>query len=180
MATGAPSPLRKRLESLHILNPENPGGSKSQWVAIARPHRMSIYAASAAALLFVCHIGMGLVVGGDTGAYFRTADQLAIMLIGVVLAGLCLMVLRARLFVSPDGVMVRGAFATREFAWSDVRGISFRTDKSVMSRLDLPDHEYMPMLAINSWDKERAIDSLKEFAQARKAFSPVEPEPAAS
>ncbi|MGV7557892.1 PH domain-containing protein, partial [Mycobacterium kansasii] len=67
-----------------------------------------MFAYAAAVLLVVAHIAIGLVLKiGSTGVVFQTADQVAMGVLGVVLAGLALLFTRPRLRDGASGLSVR-------------------------------------------------------------------------
>ncbi|GAA4405719.1 PH domain-containing protein [Tsukamurella soli] len=126
-----------------------------------RPRRSRIVACVVAALVLVAHVVVGLLLrmGGNTGVYFRWEDQAALMCIGVVLAGGVLMFTRPRLRIGPDGVAVRNAGGEHVFPWDVVRGFSF-PDGAPWAHLELPDYEYVSVMAIQSNDGELAVEAI--------------------
>jgi hypothetical protein len=76
-----------------------------------------------------------------------------------VLAALVLLFARPRLRVGPAGLSVRNVLSDRLVAWSDVVGVSFPAGAR-WARIDLPDDEYIPLMAIQAVDKERAVDAM--------------------
>ena len=61
--------------------------------------------------------------------------------------------------MGPDGVAVRNLLGYRLIPWSEVVGVSFPPGAR-WARVDLPDDEYVPLMAIQSVDKERAVDAM--------------------
>ncbi|MFQ2874059.1 PH domain-containing protein [Mycobacterium sp. TY814] len=119
-----------------------------------------MFAYAAAVLLVVAHIAIGLVLKvGSSGVVFQTADQVAMGVLGVVLAGLALLFTRPRLRVGAAGLSVRNVFSDKLIPWGDVVGVSFPVG-SRWARVDLPDDEYIPIMAIQSVDKERAVQAM--------------------
>ena len=90
---------------------------------------------------------------------FQTADQVAIALLGVVIAGAVLLFARPRLRVGAPGVAVRNLFGYRLIPWSDVVDVSFPRGAR-WARVDLPDDEYVPVMAIQAVDKDRAVEAM--------------------
>lgn len=119
-----------------------------------------MFAYAAAAVLVVAHIAIGLVLKiGSSGVVFQTADQVAMGVLGVVLAGLVLLFTRPRLRVGAAGLSVRNVFSDKLIPWADVVGVSFPVG-SRWARVDLPDDEYIPIMAIQAVDKERAVHAM--------------------
>ncbi|WP_067691954.1 PH domain-containing protein [Nocardia jejuensis] len=118
--------------------------------------------ASLLAAVFV--IGGVFLRSDSTGVNFRIADQLAMIGIGLLLAGGVLMLTRPRVRVGARGVVVRNILGDNEFQWKDVRGISF-PDKKSWARLELAHDEYVPMMAIRSNDKLYAAAAMDRFRE---------------
>lgn len=131
-----------------------------EWDLVCRPRLTPMFAYAAAAVLVVAHIAIGLVLKiGSSGVVFQTADQVAMGVLGVVLAGLALLFTRPRLRVGAAGLSVRNVFSDKLIPWADVVGVSFPVG-SRWARVDLPDDEYIPIMAIQAVDKERAVHAM--------------------
>ena len=61
----------------------------------------------------------------DTGVFFRFADQVAMVLLGVLLAAGVLLLTRPRVRADADGVEVRNVGWPRYLPWELVRAVSF-------------------------------------------------------
>ena len=132
----------------------------SDWDVEIRPHLTPYFAYAAAALILAAHITVGALLKiSSTGVIFQTADQVAIALLGVVIAGLVLMFARPRLRIGAQGVAVRNLFGYRVIPWADVVGVSFPRGAR-WARVDLPDDEYIPVMAIQAVDKHRAVEAM--------------------
>ncbi|MGE2834455.1 PH domain-containing protein [Mycobacterium sp. SMC-4] len=131
-----------------------------QWDAEVKPVLTPRFAYGAAVLIAGAHIVVGaLLKSSSTGVYFTTADQIAIAALGVVIAAFVCLFARPRLRVGPAGVAVRNLFGYRIVPWADVRGISFHPGAR-WARLDLPDDEYIPVMAIQAVDKAHAVEAM--------------------
>jgi hypothetical protein len=125
-----------------------------------KPYLTPYFAYGAAFLIAAAHIAVGFLLKvGSSGVIFRTADQVAIGVLGVIIGCLVLMFARPRLRVGPDGLFVRNLLGYRLIPWSDVVDVSFPKGAR-WARVDLPDDEYVPLMAIQSVDKERAVDAM--------------------
>ena len=72
----------------------------NDWDIEIRPHLTPYFAYGAAALILAAHIAVGALLKiSSTGVIFQTADQVAIALLGVVIAGVVLLFARPRLRV---------------------------------------------------------------------------------
>ena len=132
----------------------------SDWDLEVRPHLTPYFAYGAAALILAIHVAVGALLKiSSTGVIFQTADQVAIALLGVVIAGFVSLVARPRLRIGAPGVAVRNLFGYKLIPWSDVVGVSFPRGAR-WARVDLPDDEYVPVLAIQAVDKNRAVDAM--------------------
>ena len=132
----------------------------SDWDVEIRPHLTPYFAYGAAALILAAHVTVGALLKiRSTGVIFQTADQVAIALLGVVIAGLVVMFARPRLRIGAQGMAVRNLFGYRLIPWSDVVDVSFPRGAR-WARIDLPDDEYIPVMAIQAVDKQRAVDAM--------------------
>ncbi|MBY0288345.1 MAG: PH domain-containing protein [Mycobacteriaceae bacterium] len=133
----------------------------NDWDVEIRPHLTPYFAYGAAALILAAHVTVGALLKiASTGVIFQTADQVAIALLGVVIAALVLMFARPRVRVGAQGIAVRNLLAYRLIGWSDVVDVSFHPGAR-WARVDLPDDEYVPVLAIQAVDKERAVEAME-------------------
>ncbi|ORW09341.1 PH domain-containing protein [Mycobacterium kyorinense] len=131
------------------------------WDAEVRPHLTPYFAYSAAFVIAAAHIAVGLMLKiRSSGVIFQTADQVAMTVLGLVLAGLVLLFARPRLRVGPAGLSVRNLLGYRLVPWSQVVGVSFPAGAR-WARIDLPDDEYIPVMAIQAVDKDRAVDAME-------------------
>lgn len=132
----------------------------SDWDVEVRPHLTPYFAYAAAAVIVAVHVAVGALLKiRSTGVIFQTADQVAIALLGVVIAGAVLMFARPRLRVGAAGISVRNLLGYRLIPWGDVVDVSFPRGAR-WARVDLPDDEYIPVMAIQAVDKERAVDAM--------------------
>ncbi|MGV0775932.1 PH domain-containing protein [Mycolicibacterium elephantis] len=134
----------------------------ADWDLQVRPHLTPYFVYAAAAVILAAHITVGALLKiASTGVIFRTADQVAIALLGVVIAGVVLLLARPRLRIGAEGVAVRNLFGYRLIPWSDVVDVSFPYGAR-WARVDLPDDEYIPVMAIQAVDKDRAVEAMDE------------------
>jgi hypothetical protein len=132
----------------------------SDWDIEIRPHLTPYFAYGAAALILAAHVTVGALLKiRSTGVIFQTADQVAIGLLGVVIAGVVLLFARPRLRVGAAGLAVRNLLGYRLIPWPDVVDVSFPRGAR-WARVDLPDDEYVPVLAIQAVDKDRAVAAM--------------------
>jgi PH (Pleckstrin Homology) domain-containing protein len=142
------------------------------WDVQLRPHLTPYVAYAVAVVLVVAHVLVGLLLKiGSTGVIFQTSDQIAMVVLGVVLAGLVLLFARPRLRVGPAGLSVRNVLSDRLVPWSDVVAVSFPAGAR-WARIDLPDDEYIPLMAIQSVDKDRAVAAMDTVRSLVQRYRP--------
>ncbi|MCO1658795.1 PH domain-containing protein [Pseudonocardia sp. S2-4] len=127
---------------------------------VLRPWRAVVLSVIGAVVLLGLFVAIAVVLrNSPTGVYFRLADQVAMVLLGVLLAGGVLLLARPRVRADARGVEVRNTLGTRRFDWADVQRVSF-PDGASWARLDLPDYEYVPVLALQAADRGRAVEGI--------------------
>jgi hypothetical protein len=150
----------------------NPAPDGEAWDVEVRPHRTPLFIYAAAILIAAAHIVVGLLLKiKSSGVIFHTSDQVAIALLGLVIAGVLLLFARPRLRVGPGGLSVRNLLGDRLVRWSEVVGVSFPPG-SRWARIDLPDDEYIPLMAIQAVDKERAVDAMDTVRSLLARYRP--------
>jgi hypothetical protein len=133
----------------------------ADWELVARP-RKARWAAivGAVAVLAAMIVVAALLRTVKTGVYFRPADQVAMVMLGVLMACGLLLFARPRVRAGADGVEIRNMVNTRHFGWPEVRGFGF-PDSATWGRLELDDYEYVPILAVQVVDGARAIAAMQ-------------------
>lgn len=143
-----------------------------RWDVVLRPHRTPLFVYGAAVLIAAAHIALGLLLKvGSTGVVFRTSDQVAIAVLGLVIAGVVLLFARPRLRIGPAGVSVRNLLGDKLIEWPNVVGVSFPVGHR-WARIDLPDDEYIPVMAIQAVDKGRAVDAMDTVRSLLARYRP--------
>ena len=146
--------------------------NRDNWDAQVRPHLTPYFAYAAAFVIAAAHVVVGLLLKiKSSGVIFQTADQVAMAGLGFVLAGLVLLFARPRLRVGAAGLSVRNLLGDRLVPWSDVVGVSFPVGAR-WARIDLPDDEYIPLMAIQSVDKDRAVDAMDTVRTLLSRYRP--------
>lgn len=119
-------------------------------------------------LVAVFVVVAALLRGSNTGAIFEVSDQIAMVGIGILLGCGALLFATPRVRADAEGIEVRNViFLTRRYTWLDVMAISF-PDGASFARLELPDDEYMGVLAIQAVDRERAVASVRTLRRLHK------------
>jgi hypothetical protein len=146
--------------------------SRTDWDVELRPHWTPLFAYGAAFLIAAAHIVVGLLLKmRSSGVIFQTADQVAMAILGLVIAGLVLLFSRPRLRVGAAGLSVRNMLGDRLVPWPEVVGVSFPAG-SRWAHIDLPDDEYIPLMAIQSVDKDRAVDAMDTVRSLLARYRP--------
>ncbi len=144
----------------------------SGWDAELRPHLTPYFAYAAAFVILATHIGLGLLLKvKSSGVIFQTADQVAMGALGLVLAGCALLFTRPRLRVGAAGLSVRNLLGYRQIPWAALVGVSFPAGAR-WARIDLPDDEYIPLMAIQAVDKDRAVDAMDTVRALMSRYRP--------
>lgn len=139
-----------------------PGTGTGERVVL-RPLKVSVFAWVGAVAIVASLTAIALVLRNtDTGVIFRVADQVAMVMIGLFLAGGILLMARPRVRADAAGIEVRNVLQTRYLPWDEVVRIAF-PDSSSWARLDLPDHEYVPLMAVQAVDGQRAVEAMRRL-----------------
>lgn len=138
---------------------------RARWVAVV----------SAVALVIVFAVVGALLRDTPTGVYFQVSDQVAMVLLGVLLAAGALLFARPRLRADAEGVEVRNLVATHRLPWALVFDVSF-PDGAPWARLELPDDEYIAVMAIQAADKQHAVTALRRLRKVHAAHAPQRPQ----
>lgn len=141
------------------------------WEVVLRPRLMPLFAYIAAAVVALTAVLAGVFMRiKATGVVFRTSDQFGLAGVGLVIAAAILLLARPRLRLGPKGLGVRNLLTERVIPWLDVVDVSFPAGKR-WARVDIADDEYVPVLAIQSVDKERAVDAMGTVRAALARYS---------
>jgi Bacterial PH domain len=142
------------------------------WDLRVRPHLTPYFAYGAAFVIATALVVVGLLLKNETsGVVFQTADQVAMAGLGFVIAGCVLLFARPRLRVGAAGLSVRNFLGYRLIPWSDVVDVSFPVGAR-WARIDLPGDEYIPVMAIQAVDKERAVDAMEALRAVTARYRP--------
>jgi hypothetical protein len=134
----------------------------------ARPRKVRVVAGiGAVVLVAVFTVVAVLLRNSPTGVIFQPSDQVAMVGIGVMLGCGALMFGRPRVRADADGIEIRNMLGARRFDWSTVEHVSF-PDGSAWARLELPDDEFVPIMAVQSIDGERAVAATRELRRLHR------------
>ncbi|HEY7052118.1 MAG TPA: PH domain-containing protein [Mycobacterium sp.] len=143
------------------------------WELQVRPHLTPYFAYGAAVLILAAHIAVGVLLKvRSTGVVFQTSDQVAIAGLGVVIAGAVLLFARPRLRAGKAGLAVRNMLGEKLIEWPDVVDVSFPVGAR-WARVDLADDEYIPLMAIQAVDKDRAVAAMDSVRALAAKYRPA-------
>ncbi|MEO5310629.1 PH domain-containing protein [Corynebacterium sp. c24Ua_83] len=125
-------------------------------------------------LIMTVHIFMAIVVAvGDTGVTVTKADQWGFIGIGLVFSFVALSLLRPHVKVNSEGVEVRNIVNGQFYPWEIIHGLSF-PQEAKWARLELPDFEFVPMMALNIYDKQLIAQRVEDFRQLEDRYMPFD------
>jgi Bacterial PH domain len=137
----------------------------------SRPWRIRFVAIGLAVVFLAVFTVVAFLLRSEwTGAYFQVSDQVAMIGIGVVLAAAVLLLARSRVRADAEGVEVRNLIGARRFEWDQVEHVSF-PDGASWARLELPDDEYVTIMAIPAIDGERSVAAIRELRRLKARAS---------
>lgn len=121
-------------------------------------------------LVRVCRIAAGTLVvvftivalslrQGSGAATFQPADQVAMVVLGLLGAAAILTLTRARVEADRSGIRVRNVLGETVLPWGVVRAVRLDEGSSWAS-LDLQDDDTIALLALQSNDRERAVQAV--------------------
>lgn len=124
---------------------------------VVRPVRLTKVCRFAAVLLVVVFTAVALSLRQGGGAdVFGVADQVAMVVLGLLVAAPVLAFTRARVEADATGVRVRNVLGERTLPWQLVRAVRL-DDGSPWASLDLQDDDTVALLAVQANDGERAV-----------------------
>jgi hypothetical protein len=142
----------------------------------AVPRVMRLVCAALAAVVLAVMVVVGIFLkSSSTGVVsFHTSDQVAVVVLGVVLAAGILLLARPRVDADDAGVRVRNILGSHDLPWSAVRSVRFER-KSAWATLLLVTGEEIAVLAVQSADGERAVAAVQGLRELAAAHRPPEP-----
>lgn len=131
-----------------------------QSVLTIRPRRLRIIAWVLATLIVVAMIVVGLLLKESNagGVTFRTADQLAMIGLGLIIGGGTLIMTRPYVRADAAGLVVRNFGSAKHIPWQVVRAVRF-SGAAPWATLELEDDDALTLLAIQAVDGEAAADA---------------------
>ncbi len=146
--------------------------SRQSWIWVAervamltvRPRKLRMGAWFLAVFIVVAMAVVGLLLKQSNagGVTFRTADQLAMIGLGIIIAGGVLVLTRPYVRADAAGLEIRNFGSPKQIPWQVVRGVRF-SDASPWATLELEDDDAITLLAIQAVDGEAAAAATEEL-----------------
>jgi PH (Pleckstrin Homology) domain-containing protein len=147
-------------------------GSGDEDVVRARPVRLRRVAVGIAIVVVVLFSVIALLLGhtSSEGVVFGPGDQVAMVVLGLLVAAGVLLIARPTVVADVDGLRVRNIWTTKDVPWEVVRLVSF-PDGSPWAMLELADDDRLAVLAVQASDGPRAVAAVRGLRalQARHA-----------
>lgn len=141
-------------------------------VVRARPVRLRRVAVVVAAVVVLAFAVISVLLGNTSseGVTFGVGDQVAMMVMGLLVASGVLLLARPLVVADLHGLQVRNIATSRHVPWEIVREVAFR-DGSPWAMLELADDEQLAILAVQASDGPRAVTAVRGLRalQARHA-----------
>ena len=135
---------------------------------VVRPRRVRRVAAIAAVgVVVVFTVVAVLLRHTPTGVYFHRSDQVAMVGVGLALALGVLSLARPRLRADAAGVEVRNIVETKRLPWDVIVAVTF-PEGAPWARLELPDDEYVAVMAIQATDGDHAVRAMRELRKLHR------------
>ena len=131
-------------------------------VVEARPVRMSRIGYISAAVVLIAFVITAVVMPhASAGDHFGVREQVATAVIGLILAGLCLMLTRPRLHADRDAVRLRAFLGSwRVVPWDVIVAVEFPGNVR-FARLVLPGEETLAIYAVQRFDGQYAVAAMR-------------------
>lgn len=128
---------------------------------VVRPRRLARVCWAVAVAVVVVFGLLAVALGNlpEGEMRFRLADQIAFVVLGLVLAGVVLLFTRARVVADASGVDVTNPVGRKRVPWEVVRGVRL-DDSAPWAVLDLHDDETVQLLAVQGHDGDYAVDAV--------------------
>jgi hypothetical protein len=141
----------------------------------AVPRRLRLICVLAAiAIVTVMTVVAVLLKSSTTGVVaFQTADQVAMMSLGLAMGAAVLWVARPRVDADARGIRVRNILGDHELPWSIVRAVRFDRH-SPWATLLLTNGDELAVLAVQAADKERAAVAVEGLRALLAASAPAD------
>jgi Bacterial PH domain len=137
-------------------------------VVRVHPVRLRRVAAVAATIVVATFVVIAVLLGSTSseGVVFGVGDQVAMVLLGLFVAGGILLLARPSLVADERGLRIRNILVSHEIPWEVVRAVAFR-DGSPWATLELADDDQVALLAVQASDGERSVAAVRALRTLR-------------
>jgi hypothetical protein len=141
----------------------------------ARPVRTARIAWVASAAVLAVFVFTAIVMRRyNAGASFSTKDQIATVVVGVIVALLLIMPTYPRLIADESTIRLRSFLGNyRIVPWDVVVDVRFPTNVR-FAQLVLPGEETLAIYAVQRWDKDRAVEAMDGLRALFAATRPAD------
>lgn len=131
-------------------------------VVRARPVRLRRVAVVVATAVVATFVVISVLLGNtrSEGVVFGVGDQIAMVALGLFVAGGILLIARPTLAADERGLHVRNILASHDIPWEVVREVAF-PDGSPWATLELADDDQLALLAVQASDGERSVAAVR-------------------
>ena len=127
-------------------------------------------------VVVMAYVALTVTSTTNTVVAYGTADQFALVGIGLVLAAGILFLGRSRVDADADGIRWRNVVLQHQLPWSAVRAVAFDR-KSSWASLVLRNDDEVALFAVQAVDKDRAAEAVEGLRALLAAAQAQEPKP---
>lgn len=127
-----------------------------------RPFGARLMGTVCGVMLFALVIAVWIMFGPDVRARFTVFQKSTLVFLGLIALGVWFALMRSRVTVGEDGVVVVNGYRKREFTWAQVVAVNLRRG-APWAGIDLSDGTSLPAIAIQASDGDRAIRAVVEL-----------------
>jgi hypothetical protein len=142
-----------------------------------RPRKIRRLSWVLAPLVVVFFVVLGLLLSGKTGdgpSVFQPSDRIAMMVLGLFVAGGILLLGRPKVTLDDSYVTIRNIIGGYRLPWPVVRAVRFDRH-SPWATLELEDDDVVSVMAIQATDKEFAVAGVRTLREYHAAHHPSSP-----
>lgn len=148
----------------------------------ARPQKLRKVAYIGAGAIVIVFVVIAALLTGKTDSgksLFRPEDQVAMVLLGLIVAGGVLLFTRPLVIADASGIRVRNLGGWRQpLSWDDVAAVRFDRGSPWVT-LDLPNDDVINVMAVQANDKEYAVQAVRSLRALLAASRVPQPDQAA-
>ena len=147
-----------------------------------RPRKVRRVAFIIAPIVVAFFAVLGTLLSGATGAedggVFQPSDRIAMVVLGVFIAGGVLLIARPRVVADEEHVKIQNILGGYDLPWSVVRTVRFDRGNPWLT-LELENDDVVAVMAIQATDKEHAVAGARTLRALLTAHRAAHPELAA-